>query len=776
MVKFREALDSDGAKSLLSKAGAKLHHRFEDGKALALSVSSDQLETLRRDPAVEFVEPDPIRWPLAQSTPYGIALVQGNELRSAGAIGSNVLVCVVDSGLQSGHPDLVAANITGGYPSNWNSDTCGHGTHVAGTAAAANNSIGVIGVAPNAKLYAVKVFGGGSDGCAYTYGSTILDAAQRCAAAGQAQGRKVVINLSLGGAQSSTIENSGFQTLYNSGNVLSVAAAGNDGNTAMSYPASYDSVISVGAIDSNRALASFSQRNAQLELAAPGVAIHSTLPYLNGSLSVSGTTYAAASMGGSVQAQASAALISGGLCTTVNANWSGKVVLCERGSNPFYAKEAAVRQSGGVATVVYNNVSGGFDGTLEGYSSVIPIVSLSHEDGLSLLQTRIGQPATVITTRSAGSGYGSQSGTSMAAPHVAGVAAAIWSKNTSKTAAQVRAALTSTAQDLGAAGRDSSFGYGLVRGHAAMLALNPVDSVAPSTPASLTASLSATRITLSWPASTDSGGSGLAGYKLERCSGASCSNFTQISAPSTTSFADSGVAANTLFRYRVRAVDAAGNHSGYSTIASATTGAAGADTTAPTAPASLSATVLSSTSIRLNWAAASDSGGSGLAGYRIFRCTGSACTNLTQVGTATTTSFTNSGLAARTAYTYRVRAVDGAGNLGAYSPVSVATTSADLTAPSAISQLTLVVTSSSAINLSWSAATDSGGAGLAGYKIERCQGAACSNFAQVGTATTTSFAQTGLLKNTTYRFRVRAYDRANNNGAYSPLGSATTRP
>src|SRR3989338_4617676 len=99
------------------------------------------------------------------------------------------------------------------------------------------------------------------------------------------------------------------------------------------------------------------------------------------------------------------------------------------------------------------------------------------------------------------------------------------------------------------------------------------DTTAPSTPSNLFASaISASQINLSWAASTDN--VGVTGYRVERCLGSSCTNFVQIGTPSGTSYSDSGLTANTVYRYRVRATDLAGNPSTYSSIVSATTQAA----------------------------------------------------------------------------------------------------------------------------------------------------------------------------------------------------------
>jgi RHS repeat-associated protein len=109
----------------------------------------------------------------------------------------------------------------------------------------------------------------------------------------------------------------------------------------------------------------------------------------------------------------------------------------------------------------------------------------------------------------------------------------------------------------------------------AVSASTPPDGIPPSAPSALTATAtSQTQINLSWTASTDN--VGVAGYRIERCQGAGCSDFAQIATPTTTTFADTGLTAATSYSYRVRAADGAGNLSGYSNIASATTaGAAG---------------------------------------------------------------------------------------------------------------------------------------------------------------------------------------------------------
>jgi chitodextrinase len=167
---------------------------------------------------------------------------------------------------------------------------------------------------------------------------------------------------------------------------------------------------------------------------------------------------------------------------------------------------------------------------------------------------------------------------------------------------------------------------------------------------------------------------GVTGYRVEHCQGANCTTFAQIATPATTTYNDTGLIASTAYSYRVRATDAAGNLSDYSPVASASTTTTVADTTAPSAPANLTAMPATIRQVNLAWNAATDN--VGVTGYRLERCQGAGCSNFTQIAAPTATSYGNTGLIASTSYTYRVRAVDAAGNLSAYSPIAIASTPA----------------------------------------------------------------------------------------------------
>jgi endo-1,4-beta-xylanase len=201
----------------------------------------------------------------------------------------------------------------------------------------------------------------------------------------------------------------------------------------------------------------------------------------------------------------------------------------------------------------------------------------------------------------------------------------------------------------------------------------PGDTQAPTAPSNLASpSRTSSSISLTWTASTDN--VGVTAYQVLRAPGASGGSFAQVGTSSSTSFTDSGLAANTTFRYQVRAVDAAGNASAVSGTVTQTTLTAPSDTQAPTTPAGLASPSQTSSSISLTWSASTDN--VGVTGYQILRAPGASGGSFAQVGTSTGTSFTNSGLAASTTFRFQVRAVDAAGNVSAVSNTVTAATSA----------------------------------------------------------------------------------------------------
>jgi hypothetical protein len=298
----------------------------------------------------------------------------------------------------------------------------------------------------------------------------------------------------------------------------------------------------------------------------------------------------------------------------------------------------------------------------------------------------------------------------------------------------------------------------------------PTDITPPTTPSNLASTAAgSSQIDLSWTASTDN--IGVTGYQIERCQGSGCSTFTQIAVTTTTTYNNTGLQASTRYRYRIRATDAANNLSPYSSIAAASTQQA-SDITPPTTPSNLTATAANSSQIDLSWTASTDN--IGVTGYQIERCQGSGCSAFTQIAVATTTTYSNTGLQASTRYRYRIRAMDGANNLSPYSSTAAARTqqASDTTPPTAPANLFASAVGSGQVNLSWTASTDN--IGVTGYQIERCQGSGCSTFTQIAAPTTTTYTNIGLQASTTYRYRARATDAANNLSPYSNTLSITT--
>ena len=279
--------------SKISKMNGEVKRYIDEMNIVAAVLPQSEIQTLKQDPDVEFIEPDYRRYLMAEDIPYGIPLVQADQVSDENA--ANQKVCVIDSGYDIAHVDLPAAGVTGddfgSATGAWDMPGDAHGTHVAGTIAAiGGNDEGVVGVLPgqNLPLHIVKIF---NDNGVWTSASDLIAAVNDCVAAGS-----TVINMSLGGPSFSTSEDTAFTNAFNNG-VISVAAAGNDGNASLSYPASYDNVISVGAVGSNRDHAGYSQFNYQVELAAPGTSVASTVPG-NGYANFTGTSMASPHVAG----------------------------------------------------------------------------------------------------------------------------------------------------------------------------------------------------------------------------------------------------------------------------------------------------------------------------------------------------------------------------------------------------------------------------------------------------------------------------------------------
>jgi chitodextrinase len=316
--------------------------------------------------------------------------------------------------------------------------------------------------------------------------------------------------------------------------------------------------------------------------------------------------------------------------------------------------------------------------------------------------------------------------------------------STAVTGAQTVAKVTFTAVGLGASSVNFAAGSGIaeatnntdVLGVSTGATYTVVDSTAPSVPTSLAApTRAATSITVTWTASTDN--VGVTGYKIYR-------GGTQVGTSATPTYTDTGLTPNTSYSYTVAANDAVGNTSAQSSpFATSTT----PDNTAPSVPSALTVNTRALTSIKFTWTASTDN--VGVTSYKVFR-------NGTQIGTSSTATYTDIGLASGTNYSYTVAAADAAGNTSAQSSPLATSTLADTTAPSVPTSLNSSGQTTTGVSLTWTASTDD--VAVAGYKVFR-------GGTQIATSPVASFSDTGLTPGTSYSYTVAAYDAAGNTSA-----------
>ena len=272
------------------------------------------------------------------------------------------------------------------------------------------------------------------------------------------------------------------------------------------------------------------------------------------------------------------------------------------------------------------------------------------------------------------------------------------------------------------------------------------DTTPPSAPGTPSfSSITMTSATASWTAATDNKGVTGYDYRVNAGSWQSLSNVLSTNI--------GGLTAAASYTVSVRARDAAGNIGPASSNSFTTP-----DTAAPSVPSGLTGSAPNSAVVNLTWNASTDN--VGVTGYRVYR-------GGSQIATSATTSYSDGGRAGTTTYSYQVAAYDAAGNVsGLTSAINV--TTPDTIAPTAVS-LSAGAASPSQINLTWGGSTDTGGSGLAGYRIFR-------GGSLLTSTTATNYSDTGLAGSTTYSYTVQAYDNAGNTSAQSNTASATTLP
>jgi subtilisin family serine protease len=439
---------------------------------------------------------------------WGLKAVKAPEAwtqTTVGAQGEGARVAIIDTGIDKDHPDLknqieAAKNFVTTRPSsngislgamlmntlkdvsNADSttppydyfDQVGHGTHVAGTIAAALDGSGVVGVAPKAKILMGRVCG--KLGCSSV---AILNGINWAI-----QEKVDVLSMSLGGPFNSPAQEEALNRAK-AANIVNVAASGNDGQPSVSYPAANDACVAIGAIDSNLKKADFSNWGPELDVMAPGVDVISSVPMGSGReskvlVSVNGTMtqVPSTSFVGSFDAETplTGELAYAGLGKPADfqtASVSGKIALIQRGDITFAdkVKNAIAAKAKGV--IVYNNVDGApISGAIteDGSTVAIPVTMIEKSVGEALkAQLDAGQAsqASIATLKT---DYASFAGTSMATPHVSGVVALIRAANPKLTPDQVEKILKDTAVPTTEDNGQNQYGSGVVNAEAAVKA------------------------------------------------------------------------------------------------------------------------------------------------------------------------------------------------------------------------------------------------------------------------------------------------------------------
>lgn len=472
----------------VAESSAHSVRTFQNVDVVAADLTETEVAALKKSGEVRFVSPvvtrslssiGKPRFPIeaqtrlskAQTVPYGIDLVHARDvwpLSRGGASTTNV--AIVDTGIDYTHPDL-KDRYQGGFNAfsgtNDPRDDHGHGTHVAGIIGATDNSFGVVGVAPEARIWSAKVLkndGTGTDESVMAGIDWVINKKHEL-------GGNWIVNLSLGANEPSDPERAMFARAIDEG-ILVVAAAGNNGTRGLEYPAAYPRVIAVSAIDDKSKFASFSSFGPGVGFAAPGVDVMSTFR--------TGVAKAAEIDAASTELDSALGLTGSGLgeitADTVYcgigqpeqfpADAKGKIALITRGTLYFRDKVRNAVAAGVAGVVIVPPVD---DGTRPGWTLIVsgddnvfpwPVtVSASAKQGQELIDNAGKGPITIVY---ANDDYAAMSGTSMATPHVVGTAALVWSLAPNASAEDIRLAMKVSAFDLGAAGYDEDFGYGRI--------------------------------------------------------------------------------------------------------------------------------------------------------------------------------------------------------------------------------------------------------------------------------------------------------------------------
>ena len=265
---FKDEIEYD----LLEDPSFDIHHVFEDLHAVSATIPISKKKELSTHSSIKFIEEDPIVKVDSQTSNLGYRELNVEAIKNTGLTGKGVKIGILDTGININHPDL---HISGGHSfvegvSSFNDDY-GHGSHVAGIISAQDNEIGIVGVAPEAEIYAVKVLGNNGEGRQSDVVAGINWAIEQ---------KMNIINLSITSPYGSPLLQEALQKAFDQG-IIVVAASGNTltpllDNTDVLFPARYPTVIAVGSVDNDFKRSTFSYFGSSLDFVAPGENILST--------------------------------------------------------------------------------------------------------------------------------------------------------------------------------------------------------------------------------------------------------------------------------------------------------------------------------------------------------------------------------------------------------------------------------------------------------------------------------------------------------------------
>jgi subtilisin len=272
VIGFKDRVSSD----LVTGLGGDVKFDYTSIHAISVSLPQQAVEALKKNPNIAYIDNE-IEFTAIDAeldASWGVKRIGAGTVQDSNNMGQGINIAVIDTGINYNHEDLI-----GRYKGGWNFvtnnanpfDDNGHGTHCAGIIAANDNNDAVVGVAPQANIYAVKVLDSTGSG-SLTNVIAGIDWATKTRSDTDPNNDIQVISMSLGASTGTSSLQAACDAAYKAGIVV-VAASGNDYRSSISYPANYASVIAVGATDSSDKRASFSNYGSKLELVAPGVNI-----------------------------------------------------------------------------------------------------------------------------------------------------------------------------------------------------------------------------------------------------------------------------------------------------------------------------------------------------------------------------------------------------------------------------------------------------------------------------------------------------------------------